>query len=54
MKLYEYRGAPNPRRVSIFLAEKAIEVPREQVAMMEGAHRTEEFREKNAMRKLTT
>lgn len=52
MKLYEFAGAPNPRRVSIFLAEKGIEVPREQVAMMSGAHRTEEFSKKNAMRQL--
>lgn len=54
MKLYEYKGAPNPRRVTIFLAEKGIEVPVEQVAMMQGAHRTEEFRKKNAMRQLPT
>jgi glutathione S-transferase len=52
MKLYEFKGAPNPRRVSIYLAEKGIEVPREQVAMLQGAHRTEQFRAKNAMRQL--
>jgi len=31
MKLYDYAPAPNPRRVRIFLAEKGIEVPTEQV-----------------------
>jgi len=25
LKLYDYPGAPNPRRVKIFLAEKGIE-----------------------------
>ena len=31
MKLYEFTGAPNPRRVRIFLAEKGIKVPFEQI-----------------------
>ena len=31
MRLYDFAGAPNPRRVRIFLAEKGIEVPVEQV-----------------------
>ena len=31
MKLYDSAMAPNPRRVRIFLAEKSIEVPAEQV-----------------------
>ena len=26
MKLYDYSGAPNPRRVKIFAAEKGIEL----------------------------
>jgi glutathione S-transferase len=44
MKLYEDRLAPNPRRVRIFLAEKGIEVPTEQVSIMAGAHKEESFR----------
>ena len=32
MKLYDWAAAPNPRRVRIFLAEKGIEIPKEQVA----------------------
>ena len=32
MKLYDWGAAPNPRRVRIFLAEKGIEVPTEDVA----------------------
>jgi hypothetical protein len=31
MKLYDFTGAPNPRRVRIFLAEKNVTVPLEQV-----------------------
>lgn len=31
MKLYDAQGAPSPRRVRMFLAEKGIEVPTEQV-----------------------
>ena len=31
MKLYDSKLAPNPRRVRIFLAEKGIAVPTEQV-----------------------
>jgi glutathione S-transferase len=33
MKLYEWGAAPNPRRVRIFLAEKGIEVPTEDVGV---------------------
>jgi glutathione S-transferase len=34
MKLYTFPGAPNPRRVHIYLAEKGIEVPFERVDIM--------------------
>lgn len=43
MKLYTYSGAPNPRRVHIYLAEKGIEVPFEQVDILKRANRTPEF-----------
>ncbi len=43
MKLYTYSGAPNPRRVHIYLAERGIEVPFEQVDIMQRANRTPEF-----------
>jgi glutathione S-transferase len=39
MKLYEDQRAPNPRRVRIFLAEKGIEVPRQQVDIMAEEHK---------------
>ena len=49
MKLYDARTAPNPRRVRIFLAEKGIEVPIEQVDIVSAQNRSPEFRTKNAM-----
>ena len=36
MKILETRTAPNPRRVRIFLAEKGITVPTEEVDLMQG------------------
>ena len=49
MKLYEYTQAPNPRRVRIFLAEKGITIPFEQVDIGKGQHRTPEFLKINPM-----
>jgi glutathione S-transferase len=50
MKLYnEHNPAPNPRRVRIFLAEKAISVPLVHVPMRQGAHKSAEFLLKNSL-----
>lgn len=49
MKIYDSQVAPNPRRVRIFLAEKGIQVPYEQVDLMQAANRTPEFRRKNPL-----
>ena len=43
MRIIETRTAPNPRRVRIFLAEKQIAVPFEEVEIMQGELRTHEF-----------
>lgn len=43
MKLYTYPGAPNPRRVHLYLAEKGLELPCETVDIMARANRTPEF-----------
>jgi glutathione S-transferase len=43
MKLYTYPGAPNPRRVHIYLAEKGIEVPFEKVDITKRENRQPEF-----------
>ena len=47
MKLYTYPGAPNPRRVHVYLAEKGIEVPTETVDIMKRTNRGPEFLAKN-------
>ena len=46
MKLYTYPGAPNPRRVQMYLAEKGLEVPLETVDIMTRANRQPEFLER--------
>lgn len=40
MKLYDGGRAPNPRRVKVFLAEKGITVPTEQVDLGKLAHKS--------------
>ena len=47
MKLYDYAGAPSPRRVRVFLAEKGIAVPTVQVDLRNGEQFTEAFRKIN-------
>ena len=49
MKLYDASTAPNPRRVRIFLAEKGISEPVDQVDIVSAQNRSPEFRAKNAM-----
>lgn len=43
MRIIETRTAPNPRRVRIFLVEKSIVVPFEEVEIMQGELRNPEF-----------
>ena len=43
MKLYDSKMAPNPRRLRIFLAEKGIQVPDEQVDLAKAQNRAPEF-----------
>ena len=52
MKLYDYMGAPNPRRVKIFINEKGLDVELVQCDMSKGEHKTESFLEKNPSGKL--
>ncbi len=49
MKLYDSVMAPNPRRVRIFLAEKGITVPTEQVDIARSANRSPEYLAKNPL-----
>lgn len=52
MKILETRLAPNPRRVRIFLAEKGIEVPFEQVDLMKGDLKTDAFTKLNRLQRV--
>jgi glutathione S-transferase len=49
MKIDDSTMAPNPRRVRIFLAEKGIQVPYEQIDLAKAQHRTPEFLAINPM-----
>ena len=52
MKLYDNVRAPNPRRARMFLAEKGIEIPTEQVSVIDKECQTPEFTAKNPMQRL--
>ncbi len=41
--------APNPRRVDIFVAEKAIDLPRADISLANREHKTAAFLEKNSL-----
>lgn len=43
MKLLDLPGAPNPRRVRMFIAEKGLDIPTLAVDVRGGANRTPEF-----------
>lgn len=52
MKIIETHAAPNPRRVRIFLAEKGIAVPFEEVDLMSGALKSEAMTAVNPMQRV--
>lgn len=52
MKILETRQAPNPRRVRIFLAEKGITIPFEELDLMKGALKTPEFARLNTFQRV--
>ena len=47
MKLYDYPGVPNPRRLNIFMSEKGIRIPRVQIDLLKGEQFEPSFRNKN-------
>jgi glutathione S-transferase len=49
MKIYNSSTAPNPRRVRVFLAEKGIQVPYEEVDIGKAVNRGPEFKKKNPL-----
>ncbi|MEP2990169.1 MAG: glutathione S-transferase family protein [Parasphingorhabdus sp.] len=52
MKLYTTHPAPNPFRVKVFLAEKGIDLPIQNVDIMSGETRQAEFLDKNSLGEL--
>jgi glutathione S-transferase len=52
MKILQSKMAPNPRRVRIFLAEKGIEVPYEELDLMKGELKTPEFTKMNRFQRV--
>jgi glutathione S-transferase len=52
VKLYDSKMAPNPRRTRIFLAEKGIAMPTEQVDMMKMEHKTPEYTAINPLQRM--
>lgn len=52
MKLYDGGRAPNPRRVTVFLAEKGIEVEKVPVDMGQLGHKSEEVTRLNPLQRL--
>lgn len=49
MKLYDCQPAPNPRRVRIFIAEKGLDIPTEQVDLLGKEQHSEAFRAINPL-----
>ncbi len=47
MKIYNSSLAPNPRRLRIFVAEKGLKIPTEEVDIFTGKNRTPEMLAKN-------
>jgi glutathione S-transferase len=52
MKILQTRTAPNPRRVRIFLAEKKLQVPFEELDLMQGALKTPQFTALNPVQRV--
>ena len=49
MKLHDFAGAPNPKKVRVYFAEKGIKVPLEPVDIISGQNRSPEFLKKNPL-----
>jgi glutathione S-transferase len=49
MKLYDFAGAPNPKKLRVYLAEKGITIPVVPVDIVTGENRRPEFLAKNPL-----
>ena len=47
MKVHDFVGAPNPKKLRVYLKEKGLELPTEQVNIVTGDNRKPEFLGKN-------
>ena len=52
MKLYDSKLAPNPRRTRIFLVEKGISLPTEQIDIAAQQHKTPEYAAINPLQRM--
>ncbi|HVN86009.1 MAG TPA: glutathione S-transferase family protein [Candidatus Binatia bacterium] len=49
MKIYDFVGAPNPKKLRVYLSEKGVTIPLEPVDIISGQNRTPEFLKKNPL-----
>ncbi len=49
MKLYDFTGAPNPKKVRIYLVEKGLDLSMQQVDILSGQNRQPDFLKKNPL-----
>ena len=49
MKLHDFVGAPNPKKVRVYLAEKGITIPPQPVNIVTGENRAPEFLKRNPL-----
>ena len=52
MKIIEQPGAPNPRRVKIFVAEKGLDIPYEALELNKAEHLSEQFTALNPVQRV--
>ncbi len=49
MKIYDFVGAPNPKKLRVYLAEKGLTIPCEQVNLVTGENRAPDFLKRNPL-----
>ena len=49
MKVFDFAGAPNPKKLRVYMAEKGLDIPTESVDIFTGKNRTPEFLKKNPL-----
>jgi glutathione S-transferase len=49
MKIYDFVGAPNPKKLRVYLAEKGLTIPTDPVNIVTGENRQPDFLKKNPL-----